>query len=86
MFCLLSGDTTRCWSLSFDAHALETRLVGPLTLLPPVFSLPASVNTDRPGMFDFKGRAKWDAWETLKGTTQADAEAEYIKLVEKLAK
>jgi diazepam-binding inhibitor (GABA receptor modulating acyl-CoA-binding protein) len=37
-------------------------------------------------MFDFKGRAKWDAWETLKGTTQADAEAEYIKLVEKLAK
>jgi len=22
---------------------------------------------DRPGMFDFKGKAKWDAWESRKG-------------------
>ncbi len=25
------------------------------------------VNTDRPGMLDFKGKAKWDAWNGLKG-------------------
>ncbi len=25
------------------------------------------VNTDRPGMFDFRGRAKWDAWNKNKG-------------------
>lgn len=23
---------------------------------------------DRPGMFDLKGKAKWDAWEKRKGT------------------
>lgn len=28
------------------------------------------INTDRPGIFDQKGRAKWDAWEKKKGTTQ----------------
>ena len=25
------------------------------------------VNTDRPGMFDLKGKAKWDAWNAQKG-------------------
>ncbi|XP_030285314.1 acyl-CoA-binding protein-like isoform X1 [Sparus aurata] len=25
------------------------------------------VNTGRPGMFDFTGKAKWDAWEKQKG-------------------
>ncbi|EOB00580.1 Acyl-CoA-binding protein, partial [Anas platyrhynchos] len=23
--------------------------------------------SDRPGMLDFKGKAKWDAWNALKG-------------------
>jgi diazepam-binding inhibitor (GABA receptor modulating acyl-CoA-binding protein) len=36
-------------------------------------------------MLDFKGKAKWDAWNSLKGTSQADAEAEYIKVVDRLA-
>lgn len=26
------------------------------------------VNTDRPGMFDFTGKAKWDAWQQQKDT------------------
>ena len=26
-------------------------------------------------MLDFKGKAKWDAWNSLKGTSQADATA-----------
>ncbi|KAG7474175.1 acyl-CoA-binding domain-containing protein 7 [Solea senegalensis] len=25
------------------------------------------VNTDRPGLFDMKGKAKWDAWDSRKG-------------------
>ncbi|RXM37205.1 Acyl-CoA-binding protein [Acipenser ruthenus] len=25
------------------------------------------VNTARPGMLDFKGKAKWDAWDARKG-------------------
>ena len=36
-------------------------------------------------MFDFKGKAKWDAWTSVKGLSVADAEAAYIALVEKLS-
>ena len=39
------------------------------------------VNTDRPGMLDFKGKAKWDAWAAKKGVSQDDAKREYIDLV-----
>lgn len=40
--------------------------------------------TDKPGLMDFTGKAKWGAWDALKGTSQADAEQQYIKLVEEL--
>ncbi|KAJ3061912.1 hypothetical protein HDU99_005400, partial [Rhizoclosmatium hyalinum] len=40
--------------------------------------------TERPGLFDLQGKAKWDAWEKNKGTSQADAEAKYIELVKSL--
>ncbi|XP_072253902.1 acyl-CoA-binding protein [Leuresthes tenuis] len=42
------------------------------------------VNTARPGMLDFTGKAKWDAWEKQKGKSKEDAMNEYIKLVEEL--
>merc|ERR1712189_155220 len=42
------------------------------------------VNTSRPGIMDFTGKAKWDAWNGLKGLSQADAEAKYIDLVKEL--
>ncbi|XP_053184080.1 acyl-CoA-binding protein [Scomber japonicus] len=42
------------------------------------------VNTARPGMFDFTGKAKWDAWEKQKGKSNEDAMNEYINLVEQL--
>jgi len=38
-------------------------------------------NTERPGMLDFKGKAKWDAWNGKKGTTQDEARQQYIDLV-----
>ena len=41
-------------------------------------------NTQRPGMLDFTGKAKWDAWDGRKGTSKEDAEAEYITTVEEL--
>ncbi|KAM4608906.1 acyl-CoA-binding protein [Polymixia lowei] len=44
------------------------------------------INTVRPGMLDFTGKAKWDAWEKEKGKSQEDAMNEYIKLVEELKK
>ena len=37
------------------------------------------VNTDRPGMLDFKGKAKWDAWSGKKGTAK-DALVAAIKV------
>ncbi|XP_076594200.1 acyl-CoA-binding protein-like [Chaetodon auriga] len=38
------------------------------------------VNTDRPGMMDFKGKAKWDAWSSRKGMSKDDAMTAYITL------
>ena len=38
----------------------------------------------RPGMMDFVGRAKYDAWAGLDGTSQDDAMQSYIDLVEGL--
>jgi len=38
-------------------------------------------NTDKPGMLDMKGKAKWEAWNKLKGMSQDEADAAYIKLV-----
>lgn len=37
------------------------------------------VNVDRPGMMDFKGKAKWDAWNGKKGMSQDDAKAKYVE-------
>jgi acyl-CoA-binding protein len=39
---------------------------------------------DRPGMTDFVGRAKWDAWDALKGTAREAAMQQYIDLIEEL--
>ncbi|KAF9929673.1 hypothetical protein FBU30_001303 [Linnemannia zychae] len=41
--------------------------------------------TSKPGLFDPKGRAKWDAWEANKALSQEKAEEEYIALANKLA-
>ncbi|XP_018587841.1 acyl-CoA-binding protein [Scleropages formosus] len=42
------------------------------------------VNTARPGMLDFAGKAKWDAWEKKKGMSKEDAMKAYIAKVEEL--
>ena len=39
---------------------------------------------ERPGSFDFIRRAKFDAWESLKGTPTSDSMRQYIDLVESL--
>ena len=38
----------------------------------------------RPGMLDFKGRAKFDAWEKNKGLARDAAQKAYVELVAKL--
>jgi acyl-CoA-binding protein len=42
------------------------------------------VKSKRPWAMDFTGRAKWDAWSSLKGTSQEDATQKYIAEFEDL--
>lgn len=42
------------------------------------------VSGKRPGMMDFVGRAKYDAWEKLKGTSSEQAMQQYIDRLEAL--
>ena len=44
------------------------------------------VSGSRPGMMDFKGRAKFDAWTKKKSTTKDGAMAAYVALVNRLVK
>jgi acyl-CoA-binding protein len=44
------------------------------------------VSGKRPGMLDFKGQAKFDAWAGKKGTSKDQAMEAYVALVDELAK
>jgi acyl-CoA-binding protein len=39
----------------------------------------------KPGMSDLVGRAKWDAWNGLKGTAKDDAMRQYVELIRSLS-
>lgn len=41
-------------------------------------------NTERPGGFDFKAAAKYNAWEKLKGTSKEQAMKQYIQIIDRL--
>jgi len=41
--------------------------------------------TPKPGMLDFKGKAKWQAWTDKKGTAKEEARQQYVNLAESLA-
>lgn len=43
------------------------------------------VEGKRPGFTDMVGRAKWDAWNSLKGTANDSAMQQYIDLIESLS-
>lgn len=38
----------------------------------------------RPGMFDLKGRAKYDAWASRKGASRDQAMESYVQVVDRL--
>ena len=45
----------------------------------------AGDNTEKkPSFSDVVGRAKWDAWNGLKGTSQNDAMQQYVDLIKSL--
>jgi diazepam-binding inhibitor (GABA receptor modulating acyl-CoA-binding protein) len=37
--------------------------------------------TPKPGIFDVKGTAKWSAWQNVSATSRAQAEQQYIQMV-----
>ena len=41
-------------------------------------------NDKKPGFSDIVGRAKWDVWNELKGTSSHDAMQQYVDLIESL--
>ncbi len=43
------------------------------------------VQGDKPGFSDLVGRAKWDAWNQLRGTSGDEARQGYIDLIDSLA-
>ncbi len=46
----------------------------------------AGDNADKkPGFGDMVGRAKWDAWNNLKGTSTDEAMQQYVDLIESLS-
>lgn len=46
----------------------------------------AGDNTEKkPSFSDMVGRAKWDAWEKLKGTGADDAKQQYVDLIASLS-
>ncbi len=43
-------------------------------------------NTEKkPGFTDMVGRAKWEAWDKLKGTDSDAAKQQYVELIEELS-
>lgn len=40
--------------------------------------------TAKPGFLDFKGKAKWEAWNGKKGLSNDEAKTKYIETVNKL--
>ena len=42
------------------------------------------VTDKKPGFGDMVGRAKWDAWNALQGTTKDQAMQQYIDLIDSL--
>jgi len=41
-------------------------------------------NTKRPGILDFVGKAKWDAWNALGDMTEEEAMEQYVEEFEKM--
>ena len=37
-------------------------------------------------MMDFVGKAKWDAWKKLEGTSKEDAQKKYVALLKEVSK
>ena len=72
---------------SKEVHQLKTKPSNETLLQLYAFFKQATegdVKGSRPGMFDLKGRAKYDAWSSKKGMVADKAMQDYITVVQKL--
>lgn len=85
----MSDLATRFKTAAAEAQSLPSRPDNDTMLL--LYSLYKQATTGdvegkRPGFTDFVGRAKYDAWTKLKGTSRDSAMQKYVDLVERLKK
>ena len=60
-----------------DVNTSRCNMVNPYFLL-------SHHASSRPGMLDFKGKAKWDAWEGKKGMGLTEAKEKYVAFAAQL--
>ncbi|UVC54005.1 acyl-CoA-binding protein [Theileria orientalis] len=41
-------------------------------------------NTPKPSMFDFKNKAKWESWNSMRGTSKEEARRAYVDFLNKI--
>lgn len=82
----MSDLSQRFQQAAVDAKSLSSQSNDTLLKLYALYKQGTSGDASgkRPGRFDFKGRAKYDAWANLKGTSKDAAMEKYIKLVSDL--
>jgi len=78
---------------SFEEAVIEVKKLPPQSneILLQLYSLfkqatEGDISGRKPGLLDVRGRAKYSAWEKLKGMSQEDAKRKYCELVNELFK
>ncbi|CAG2068071.1 unnamed protein product, partial [Timema podura] len=77
------ADETPASSTTITEPRSNSSEMSPLSCMAAASSYPGAPAA-RPGLFDFKGKSKWDAWEKKKGTSTDDAKEAYISKVQQL--
>ncbi|KAF9624969.1 hypothetical protein IFM89_016601 [Coptis chinensis] len=81
-----------CFKEDFDEHAEKAKSLPESTtnesklILYGLFkqATVGPVNTSRPGIFNMRDRAKWDAWKAVEGKSKEEAMNDYITKVKQL--
>ena len=71
-----------CWSFTASSSRASTVTMPPVSALNQSEIVLLIKCSGKPGMFDLKGRYKWDAWSKNKGMSREEAQAKYIAHVE----
>lgn len=69
---------------SIGDNNTSTQLLVRINLKNSYFNTEIILFEGKPGLLDLKGKAKWNAWNNLKGTTQDKAKQDYVDFVNEL--